>query len=97
MESGYGLYYARNTVEPPRPSQKRLKKNAMAEMGEVIMADRQIEHSSKVCATYQCVWCGITSETPTIICKHCHNCQYCGQYQGSGYDHECIRCGNHLS
>ncbi len=96
MESRSSLHYAGNTVRVPHPGRKRLNKNLVGVRGEVIETKRKIEYKPKVCATYKCVWCKHHSDQPIIICPACHNCQYCGQYQGSGFDHECLRCGNHL-
>lgn len=98
MENRPNLHYQRNTVKLPSPSRHRLKKNWSARVGRIVPTGRHISHEPKVCASYRCVWCGYKSQSdnPIIICPRCHNCQYCGQYQGAGYDHECLRCGNHL-
>ena len=96
MESGHSIHYEGNTVELPRPGRKRLKKNSVLSLGDVVSTERMIGRQPKVCAAYRCVWCDFGCAQPMVICWRCHNCQYCGQYQGAGYDHECIRCGNHL-
>ncbi len=97
MESGHSLHYSGNTVKAPRPGRKRLSKNSSSVRGEVIGTSRRVEHQPKICATYRCVWCGHHGDEPMIICLACHNCQYCGQYQGSGFNHECLKCGNRLA
>lgn len=96
MEGRPSLHYKGNTVELPHPGRKRLKKNAAVRFGSVVPTARRIEYDRKVCAAYTCVWCSYTGDSPMIICIRCRNCQYCGQCQGSGYDHECVRCGNFI-
>lgn len=99
MESRHRLYYQGNTVIPPNPGRKRLKKNRNVKIGRIIPAYRNIKYEPKTCASYKCIWCDYEAQKdkPIIICPRCRNCQYCGLQQGSGYDHECIKCGNRIS
>lgn len=99
MENRRSIYYAGNTVAAPRPSRKNLKRRfAGNPLKRELMNDtvevKMNTVEEKVCATTQCVWCEVPFDKPSIRCRVCGNCQYCGRF--CQFSSGCTSCGNKL-
>lgn len=90
MESRHDIYYSGNTVKPPRPSGKNLKRR----WSSAGIKTRQVSHDPKICLTNECVWCQKHLGQYMAVCIYCHNCQYCGL--NSHNMQVCGQCGNHV-
>lgn len=92
MEDRFRIHYRRNTVTPPSPGRKRLKKT-MEQRGYLHLG-KNMTYSPKTCATSRCVWCEAAfGDQFRTICPVCHNCQYCGLASASNTAY-CPNCGN---
>lgn len=99
MENRQSIHYTGNTVIPPHPSAKNLKRrfagNPIKEITNMPETEQKVmTFEPKVCASLECTWCGHAFEQYSIRCRVCGNCQYCGMFCYS--ENQCTNCGNQL-
>ena len=93
MEDRFRVHHDRNTVIPPSPGRKRMKKT-LRDKGVYTHTGKMMTYEPKVCAVDRCVWCEASfGDQMRVICPSCRNCQYCGLVSASMA--ECSNCGNH--
>ncbi len=96
MENRFRVHHHGNTVIPPNPGRKRLKKSLRDRKGYQ-HTGKIMTYEDKVCANTRCVWCEASfGDQFRTICPICRNCQYCGLASTDSLS-VCRNCGNHPS
>lgn len=94
METGCPIHYHGNTVIGPHPSDKNRRKRAANVAHGKLDQSKIMPNKRKVCASNQCVFCGMAFPEYAIVCQFCRACQYCGLISDSKL--HCRQCGNRL-
>lgn len=94
MEIGCPIHYHGNTVIGPHPNEKNRRKRAAGVASGVIDDSKIMPFVPKVCASRQCVFCGMAFPEISVVCQFCRSCQYCGLISDNRLS--CRQCGNSL-